>query len=250
MDSTVVAHLLELNRQFYQSRAASFSATRGRANPGAARLLGRVPAGARVLDLGCGNGTAAAFLAEQGFAGDYLGLDASAALLAAARARGLAGNFTFVETDLTGGWRSQLPVANYQFAVCFATLHHLPGRDLRRTFLNQVHAALADGGQFSLSVWQFRNSPKLAGRVQPWAAAGLNESEVDEGDTLLDWRAEDEPGLRYVHHFSAGELAGLAGEAGFDALETFLDDGATGDLGLYVVWQKPLHASGVEASAG
>jgi SAM-dependent methyltransferase len=247
VDSTVVAHLLELNRQFYQSQAAAFSATRGRANPGAARLLKRVPTAARVLDLGCGNGTAAAFLAENGFAGEYLGLDASAGLLAAARARRLGERYAFAETDLSAGWQAgdarrinyQLPITNYDFALCFATLHHLPGRGLRLAFLTEVRAALAEGGRFFLSVWQFLNSPKLAARIQPWAAAGLEETDVENGDALLDWRAEGGTGLRYVHRFSEAELAALAGQAGFEVAETFVDDGATRNLGLYSVWRRP-----------
>ncbi len=245
MDASVVARLLDVIRQFYQSEAASFSATRGRANPGVARLLAAVPAQARVLDLGCGNGSAAAVLAGQGFAGEYLGLDASAGLLAAARARDLGAQFHFTHADLTAGWgsfptsNSQLPLTNYDFIFCFATLHHLPGHALRVSFLEQVRTALAPAGRFFHSNWQFLNSPKLAARVQPWAAAGLSDAEVDPGDYLLDWRGSSPAALRYVHHFTEKELAALATQTGFTVLETFLEDGATADLGLYSVWGQP-----------
>jgi hypothetical protein len=79
------------------------------------------------------------------------------------------------------------------------------------------------------------NSEKLKSRIQPWSRVGLKDSEVDEGDYLLDWRSGGE-GLRYAHHFSAGELLELAGQAGMSANESFLSDGENGRLGLYQVW--------------
>lgn len=241
MKSEVVSRLLELNRLFYQTHAGAFSATRGRVNPGVALLLARVPSDVRVLDLGCGNGSAAAFLNEQGFAGEYLGLDASAGLLEAARARGLGERYRFLQADLSQDWGNNLEMRNEKgkldVGLCFATLHHIPGQALRLTMLQGARAVLKPGGLFFLSNWQFLNSPKLAGRVQPWAAAGLDDADVDENDYLLDWRAEETPGLRYVHLFDEAELAALAEEAGFRVVETFTADGETGDLGLYGVWQ-------------
>lgn len=245
MDSKVIDALLHINSQFYQSQAASFSATRGRANPGVARLLAGIPAAARVLDLGCGNGSAAALLAQNGFTGEYLGLDGSPGLLAAARQRALGPGFAFAQADLTSDWSAasplpalHKPLVNYDFVLCFATLHHLPGEALRLALLQKAHAALAPGGQLFLSNWQFLNSPRLAGRVQAWAQAGLSTTDVEPGDYLLDWRGGAETGLRYVHHFSAEELAHLASQTGFEILETFLADGASANLGLYGVWRK------------
>jgi hypothetical protein len=85
------------------------------------------------------------------------------------------------------------------------------------------------------SVWQFLNSPRLAVRVQPWEKVGLSVEQVDPGDYLLDWR-HGGTGVRYVHHFSAEELAALAGETGYKILETFHSDGQAGRLGLYQIW--------------
>jgi hypothetical protein len=42
--------------------------------------------------------------------------------------------------------------------------------------------------------------------------------------------------VRYVHHFSAEELAALAGETGYKILETFHSDGQAGRLGHYQIW--------------
>ncbi len=80
-------------------------------------------------------------------------------------------------------------------------------------------------------------------RVQPWALAGLDESSLEAGDTLLDWRqpAPGQPqrsGLRYVHLFSSAELAELAAQIGFRIAAEYESDGQGGRLGLYQVWRK------------
>jgi hypothetical protein len=107
---------------------------------------------------------------------------------------------------------------------------------LRRQLLRQVHARLAAGGSFIHSEWQFLNSERLRARIQPWREVGLNPSDVDPDDYLLDWR-QDGYGLRYVHHFSLKELEELAEETGFMIQETFCSDGEGGNLGLYQVWE-------------
>jgi tRNA (uracil-5-)-methyltransferase TRM9 len=121
--------------------------------------------------------------------------------------------------------------------TAFATLHHIPSRELRLRLLQTVHSLLAPSGRFIHSNWQFLNSDKLRGRVQPWERIGLSAQAVDAGDYLLDWRRGGE-GLRYVHQFSEEELSGLATESGFDIAETFYSDGEGGRLGLYQVWKK------------
>jgi (p)ppGpp synthase/HD superfamily hydrolase len=99
-----------------------------------------------------------------------------------------------------------------------------------------VRGLLADDGRFILSNWQFLTSEKLRARIQSWKVTGIEETDVDAGDYLLDWRSGGE-GLRYVHHFNESELSALARESGFMIRETFYSDGESGKLGLYQVWQ-------------
>lgn len=254
MNADVAQRLTDLNRQFYQSQAESFSATRGRLQPGVLRVLERIPAQADILDLGCGNGTLAAELVRRGRTGRYVGVDFSEELLEEARsnvlhprsdvrcptseARKTGGlDVKFVQAALTGDeWPDQLPEPRYQAIFAFAVLHHIPSRALRLGLLRQARGLLVPGGRFIHSNWQFLNSERLRARVQPWAAAGLEADDVDQGDYLLDWR-RDGGGVRYVHHFSEQELAALAAESGFEVVEAFYSDGETGDLGLYEVWE-------------
>jgi SAM-dependent methyltransferase len=239
MQAETAARLIDLNRQFYQTFALQFSATRQRLQPGVRRVLDNLPSSASLLDLGCGNGELAHELLRRDHQGSYLGLDFSQELLAQANAvvvESTSERFRFQQADLTAsGWDENLAGYQPQIILAFAALHHIPGSNLRQEILRTVHRLLPMDGQFIFSVWQFLNSPRLKKRIQPWEAAGLNAVDVDAGDYLLDWR-QGGHGLRYVHHFSPEELGELARQTGFEIQSTFLSDGENGKLGLYQVW--------------
>jgi SAM-dependent methyltransferase len=238
LNNETAARLIDLNRQFYQTFALQFSATRGRLQPGVRRVLEDLPLRSNMLDLGCGNGGLARELARRGYTGAYFGLDFSEELLAVAR-EGLPGNFTFLQVDLSSaGWEQAFQPRTFTVVLAFAVFHHLPGQALRRRWLASVRACLPAGGQLIHSEWQFLLSPRLRARLQPWERIGLASDQVDEGDFLLDWRRGGS-GLRYAHHFSEAELASLAEDSGFRVLETFYSDGEGGRLGLYQTWEKP-----------
>lgn len=238
MQPETAEFLIKLNLQFYQSFADQFSATRGRVNPGVARILDQTSLDAKILDLGCGNGSVALDLQECGFKGEYLGVDFSEGLLSAASNKvGENPHFRFEIADLTDLSNFKSQFSNFDLVFSFAAMHHIPGKERRISFLNAVNQLLKPGGRFIHSNWQFLNSSKLAARVQDWARVDLGAEDVDADDYLLDWKSGGE-GLRYVHHYNEKELAGLAAETGFTVEETFLSDGKEGNLGLYGVWGK------------
>jgi SAM-dependent methyltransferase len=138
-----------------------------------------------------------------------------------------------------GDFDQQLTTSNrhFDFVFAFAVLHHIPGRAQQLRLMQQVGGLLPKDGRFIQSNWQFLNSLRLRKRIRPWAEVGLAVEEVDEGDYLLDWR-RDGGGLRYAHHFSEAELAKLAREAGFGAVESFYSDGFEGNLAIYQIWEK------------
>jgi SAM-dependent methyltransferase len=236
VNPTTLSRLLELNRQFYQTFALQFSATRQRLQPGVLHILEGISPQDNLLDLGCGNGELAHELARCGHAGSYTGVDFSPALLEQA-STGQPPNFRFVQADLTSpDWDAAIAGNFYDAVLLFAVLHHIPGIELRQQVLRKVKALLAPNARFVHSEWQFLNSPRLVSRIQPWEAIGLSQSDVDPGDYLLDWRQGGQ-GLRYVHHFSEDELKQLAEAAGFVVNESFLSDGENSRLGLYQIWQ-------------
>lgn len=272
MKANIAQRLIELNRQFYTEFGESFSATRGRIQPGVRRVLDSLKGDETILDLGCGNGELARTLARDSHRGAYLGLDFSLPLLADAGSIPEEFSAEFLAADLTSDWsviarslraeRSDsevdaeatkqfqatseheiatppLAARNDTFSIVFsfATLHHIPSHELRLNILKTVHDFLTEGGHFIHSNWQFLNSPRLRERIQKWSEFGLTVSDVDENDYLLDWRSGGR-GLRYVHHFSEGELAELAVSSGFTIVQTFNSDGKEGNLAIYQEWRK------------
>jgi len=236
MNKETINRIIEVNRQFYQSFGNEFSDTRGRIQPGVRKILDRTGRDIAILDLGCGNGEFARQLAESGHSAPYLGVDFSLPLLE--NAMRVPENFPakFLALDLTvEDW--SIISETYPLITCFATLHHIPGEETRLRILQNVAKYLAPDGQFIFSNWQFLNSERLRARIQKWDKVGLKESDVDEGDYLLDWRRGGQ-GFRYAHHYSEDELTYLAEKSGFRIIESFYSDGATGNLGLYQVWEK------------
>lgn len=237
MDAETAQRLIALNRKFYAEFGQSFSETRQRLQPGVREIISKWRGDERILDLGCGNGELARTLAAREHRGSYLGLDFSPPLLREAQRQ--PGGFTanFHPADLTASdWPLDPHFSQLDIVTAFAVLHHIPGWDLRYRLLQRIHTLLAPDGRFIHSEWQFLNSAKLKRRIQPWERVDLADSQVDDGDYLLDWRSGGE-GLRYVHHFSEEELADLAAATGFMILDTFFSDGEGGRLGLYQVWQ-------------
>lgn len=236
MQPEIAQQLLELNHQFYQTFADQFSATRQRLQPGVVRVIESIPKNADLLDLGCGNGQLAAYLAEHGYVGHYVGLDTSPNLIEIAQQQQIP-NTKFYQADLASpNWNEQFTGNVFTTIVAFAVLHHVPSEALRRQFLQQVNQLLAPDGLFILSNWQFLNSSKMVARIQPWEKIDLTAEMVDENDYLLDWRRGGK-GLRYVHYFTSAELQSLAEQTGFKVKEEFTSDGASGDLGLYQLWE-------------
>lgn len=249
MDDQISQKLIDLNHQFYQTFSASFSQTRFSVQPGVKKVVYEFiekPINGRscsIVDIGCGNGELARYLGKIEFKGNYTGLDSSSSLL------GFSGQIpepalfhpNFLVMDITrNGWETNLPIATCDMAVSFAVMHHIPGFELRKKIFQTIRSLVKTNGFFIHSHWQFSNSPRLMKRIIPWEKIGLSSSQLEPGDTLLDWRAETgRSGYRYVHLFTEEELNRYADKTGFSVIDSFYSDGKEGNLALYQVW-KPV----------
>ncbi len=250
MELATIQKLNALNREFYDSHAEAFADSRPRLAPGVKRILADIPPAARVLDVGCSDGKVGRWLARNGV-GVYLGMDASAGMIA--RARHWTENWTlrvgefsnakrpivFLQADvLDHNWPAALPAEPFDWILSFATFHHLPGRETRRRVLQTLAHHLAPGGVFVMSNWQFTRSARLLKRVANWSMIGLTENEVEPGDYLLTWERAGKRGLRYVHLLDEAEARELALSAGLKVVEVFESDGGTGALAEYVTLRR------------
>jgi SAM-dependent methyltransferase len=255
MELTTAQRLADLNRRFYEQHAEAFAEARPRLHPGVKRVLARIPAGAHVLELGCGDGKVGRWLAAHANVASYLGLDSSAEMLERAmrytqltddrrRTTEAYSSFgirhlSFAFADLTSpDWPRALPSHPLDWILAFAVFHHLPGFDARARILRALADHLAPGGMFVMSNWQFTRSERLKRRIVPWAALNLDETEVEPGDYLLSWERGGQRGLRYVHVLDEAEARRMAEAAGLAVIEVFRSDGVTGDLSDYVQMRK------------
>jgi tRNA (uracil-5-)-methyltransferase TRM9 len=245
MELSTAQQLAALNRRFYNEHAENFADSRPRLAPGVQQVLVRVPAGARVLEVGCGDGKVGRALARAGVS-EYVGLDASRAMLQRAQRYTMneaavasvfrPPSFAFQLADLTTpAWPDAVAGQSFDWVLAFAVFHHLPGYDLRVGVLQRIAEHLAPGGRIAFSNWQLTRSARMLQRVVPWSAAGLSDENVEPGDYLLSWERNDRHGLRYVHVIDGQEAHSLTAAAGLRILETFSADGETGDLSEYCV---------------
>jgi tRNA (uracil-5-)-methyltransferase TRM9 len=147
----------------------------------------------------------------------------------------------FVQADLAQpGWETKVlhPSADgFDVVTCLATLHHLPGYDLRLATLAALTRLLAADGVLALSLWQFFDSPRLVAKQVAWAACDIDSAEVEPGDALLPWQ-QGTYAVRYVHQIDTGELACLAAATGLVIDATFRADGKEGNLNLYALLRR------------
>lgn len=233
MDNALVNSLNELNKKFYSITAEDFSDSRGFYWAGWEKLLPalrELGAPIKVLDLGCGNGRFYEFLISNDFDVEYLGVDNSPELLEIARNKHKQAKFE--DFDLINDNWKYLD-RDFDLIVAFGVFHHIPGENERLRVLEHINKSLSSHGLFVGTFWQFDRSPSLMKRVVNPQIAGLN-SQLEDGDYILDWQ-RGESAYRYAHLYGKKEIVDLMVKTHFDTVDTFYEDGKSGDMNYYVV---------------
>ena len=237
MKPELIERLNQINREFYSTFAESFSRTRPESARELERILPYIADGARVLDVGCGNGRAAALLARHRRDVTYVGVDTSEELISNFKFQ-ISNNkeqAVFRVADITRqDWIERLPGKPFDRILVLAVLHHIPGYEARARLIRQVRELLAPGGRAIVSTWQFMDSERMRKKIVPWSTVGIDERELEPGDALLNWKRGG-LGLRYCHQIGEDELRVLAAQAGLVVGEMFRAGGREGNLSLYGV---------------
>lgn len=247
--------LVDLNRRFYSELADSFDGSRRSPWSGWDSLIDAAlpridphASSVRLLDLGCGNGRFVLRLATalRGRSLEAVGLDVSPGLLAVARerTRGLTGRFHGVMAELL----QELPLREglrFDIVALFGVLHHVPGREHRVELMRRAARSVAPGGSLLVSLWRFRDEPRIAGRAIPrqrgLRLAGLEggEGELEPGDAFLRWgpSGSDWP-CRYCHHVGPSEAERLWRDAGLRPFLELVADGPSGRSNHYLALES------------
>ncbi len=251
MNAETRERLNGLNRRFYAANAESFDASRNHPWPGWKRAVARMEdkrrsEAFRVLDVGCGNGRFAHFLAAPGL--DYLGVDQSSGLLDRAKEKAASGpgiQTEWLESDiLLPSPGSALPPGPFDLVVAFGVLHHVPGLAQRKAVLAEMANRVDANGYLVFTTWRFADVERFSGHLLSWeryndeSAEPIAAEELEAGDHLLSFGAEPGP-ARYCHHCDDFEFDQLVEATGLRLVDSYPADGRSGDLNRYAVLQAP-----------
>ncbi len=162
----------------------------------------------KILDAGCGNGRLVRWLRENGFEGDYFGVDNSKELLKFAKKNFPDERFEFHDLrGLTLKTSRRLMGDSSDAIFCIAVLHHLHNSAERLKVLRNFHVSLRAGGKIFLTVWNL---------FQPRFFRHLFKNRSRNCEIEFAGK-----GKRFVHAFTKRELKNLLKCAGFQKIEIF-----------------------------
>lgn len=202
MSRAAVRALCQLNTEFYERNAASFSQTRTAPWEGWRRCMAACgfddsdgaaldqPVDAQiadsVLDIACGNLRFETFLANAypHIDWSFFAVDNCEPLVVSGQ-EDIAKKVHFTCEDIVSDLLEGLPAAEpanipalaaatpFDLVVSFGFLHHIPSFDLRQRFLLEALSQVKPGGYLVVSFWQFLNDPAKRAKIEQTHAEAL-----------------------------------------------------------------------------
>lgn len=219
MNRETARALCQLNTEFYERNAASFSQTRTVPWEGWRRCMAACgfdgldeaaldqPVDAQiadsVLDIACGNLRFEAFLANTypHIDWSFFAVDNCEPLVASGQ-EDVAKKVHFTCEDIVSNLLEGLPAAEpanipalaaatpFDLVVSFGFLHHIPSFNLRQRFLLEALSQVKPGGYLVVSFWQFLNDSAKRAKIEQTHAEALAFFESD-----AETRANDRDAL-------------------------------------------------------
>ncbi len=170
-----------------------------------------------ILDLGCGNGRLAGFLAKElhnDFSQEnlsYLGMDSSKKLLAIAQKNNPAQKF--LEGDML-----KIPLKDNSIdIVCsWRAFHHLPSAELQTKALQEIRRILKPGGLLIITVWNLWQPQFRKHRLESLGRSITSLGKWHRQGLLIPWGKK---ATRYYYAFKPAELKKLLEQQGYTVTE-------------------------------
>jgi len=209
MDKDYAKKILEETRENYNIISQDFSRTRNKFWEEMRFISKYVNDNERVLDLGCGNGRLYELFQDKTI--DYCGVDFSENLIEIAKKR-----YPQFKFQVADALNLPFPVDYFDKVFSIAVLHHIPSKELRLKFLQEVRRVLKSEGTLVLSVWHFNSFKNIKFFLKFLFLRIFYREKIDSGDTFIPWGKKL---LRYVHNFSEKELTEIVKKAGFKIID-------------------------------
>jgi len=158
--------------EFYEKYGTDFSKSRFRIWPHVKMFLQSLPAGAKVLDIGCGNGKNMDVRRDL----SMIGLEQSSVLCKICAVKGL---------SVVQGDARSLPFSNNSFdaVIMIAVIHHLAPEDQLRA-LFEIQRVLVPHGKAMITCWAVEQPPTARRKFV-------------RGHNLVTWHGHEEAPLSY-----------------------------------------------------
>lgn len=190
-----------------------------------------------VLDLGCGNGRFYEFLDKNFDDFFYTGLDNNSDLIKKAVEK--FGHGLFHKKDI---FSKLYPDDKFDLIVCFGITHHIPGKDFRLKWFENLSRFMYKDGLLVLTFWNYHDDERFKNAVRGVKTGGfsIKEEELEEGDYFLGW-GKNKDAFRFYHKYVSDEIFvidEIFRNCGFDLVDTFESDGKSGWLNTYKIYKK------------
>ncbi len=214
--------LLNIVKKNYSEIATDFDVSRKKYLwPEMERFSKLVFSGAKVLDVGCGNGRLLEAFNNKKI--DYLGFDANEDLIKFAKKNYPKENF--LVHDLLN--IKNLFNKEYDFIFLIAVILHIPDRNLRIQVLKDLSTKLSSQGRIIISVWDFYGQKRFTSLIRRSEIKRIFSFDGRErGDLLFTWTSGDGKSKsdRYYHAFKDLELKKMARKSDLE-IEEFYKSG-------------------------
>lgn len=247
MKKSLLIALNTINSQFYDTIAQDFSDSREFNWQGWDRLipllqkLSTEKKVLSVLDVGCGNGRFASFLAEKlpYVSLSYTGIDSNEKLLNIAKIKlaSINATVTLQQRDIVIDLLENKFLTdqnNFDLIVAFGVVHHIPSIELRVLFFKSIKNHLEVNGITAITLWNFMEIARMQKKQSAFTDPKINSDELEPNDFLLSWNRGSRA-YRYCHYSDQHEQQELINSSGLTLFEKYQADGKEGVGNTYLV---------------
>ncbi|MDR0462755.1 MAG: class I SAM-dependent methyltransferase [Pseudomonadales bacterium] len=244
MDISTIKKLTELNNQFYKQIATDFSDSRRYSWRGWeqswAEIENLLPNNPKILDVAAGNLRYKKFLEKKLDNFSYLAIDSCEPLMLLGKPeekqyRTIDAIVELVENSSVDTLSKKLDGQTFDLVVCFGFMHHIPSRELRKLFIENLINLLEPSGILVITFWQFMRNERLKNRVVDPQI--LEIGDLEENDYIVDWQW-GQKAYRYCHHADDNEIGELMDQfKNLKLLAEFHADGENNN-NKYLILQK------------